>query len=73
MKITETTRLAELVRVYPWLLEEITRLDEKFRLLKTPLGKIMMKKATVAERSKKSGMDTSTLIQKIEDLIVEHA
>lgn len=72
MTITETTRLAELVRVYPWFMDEITRIDEKFRLLKTPLGKVMMKKATVAEMSKKSGMDTSTLIQKIETLIEEH-
>lgn len=73
MKITATTRLAELVRVYPWLVEEITRVDEKFRLLKTPVGKIMMQRATVAEMSKKSGMETNTLIQKIEDLIDEHA
>ena len=73
MMITETTRLAELVRVYPWLMEEITRLDEKFRLLKTPVGKIMMQRATVAEMSKKSGMETNALIQKIEDLIEEHA
>lgn len=72
MTITETTRLAELVHVYPWFMDEITRIDEKFRLLKTPLGKVMMKKATVAEMSKKSGMDTSTLIQKIETLIEEH-
>lgn len=72
MTITETTCLAELVRVYPWFMDEITRIDEKFRLLKTPLGKVMMKKATVAEMSKKSGMDTSTLIQKIETLIEEH-
>lgn len=73
MKITATTRLAELIRVYPWLVEEITRVDEKFRLLKTPIGKIMMQKATVAEMSKKSGMETNTLIQKIETLIEEHA
>lgn len=73
MKITETTRLAELVRVYPWLTDELTHVTEKFRLLKTPVGKIMMQRATVAEMSKKSGMDTSTLIQKIEDLIEEHA
>lgn len=73
MTITETTRLAELIRVYPWLVEEITRLDEKFRLLKTPVGKIMMQRATVAEMSKKSGMEPNTLIQKIETLIEEHA
>ena len=54
-------------------MEEITRVDEKFRLLKTPIGKIMMQKATVAEMSKKSGMETNTLIQKIETLIEEHA
>lgn len=73
MKITETTRLEELLRAYPGLTDELTRIDEKFRLLKTPIGKMMIKRATVADMSRKSGMDINTLIQKIEELIEEHA
>lgn len=73
MTITETTRLEELLRAYPGLTDELTRLDEKFRLLKTPIGKMMIKRATVADMSRKSGMDINTLIQKIEELIEEHA
>ncbi len=73
MTITETTRLEELLRAYPGLTDELTRIDEKFRLLKTPIGKMMIKRATVADMSRKSGMDINTLIQKIEELIEEHA
>lgn len=73
MKITETTRLEELLRAYPWFMDEITRLDEKFRLLKTPIGKMMIKRATVADMSQKSGIEINTLIRKISTLIEEHA
>jgi len=36
------------------------------------MGKIMMGKATIAEMSKKSGMDAETIIGKICDLIKAH-
>ena len=65
MNITRETKLAELLREYPWLREEIVKVNEKFSMLNSPLGKVMEKKATIAEMSKKSGMDEDVLIEKI--------
>ena len=73
MDITKETKLADLFEAYPWLKDEITKISDKFRLLNSPLGKVMLNKATISEMSKKSGMDTDAIIEKITVLIAEHA
>ena len=72
MEITKDTRLADLIAQYPWLKEEMAKVNEKFKMLNSPIGKMMMGKATIAEMSKKSGMETETIIGKIKELIVKH-
>lgn len=73
MNITRETKLAELLKEYPWLREEIAKVNDKFSMLNSPLGKIMEKKATIAEMSKKSGMDEDVLIEKLAELIRVHS
>ena len=72
MKITRDTRLLDLINQYPWLKDELPKINEKFKMLNTPMGKIMMGKATIVEMSKKSGMDADTLIRKLQQLIGSH-
>lgn len=72
MEITKDTKLADLIAQYPWLKAEIAKVNEKFKMLNTPVGKIMMGKATVAEMSKKSGMEAEAIISKIKELINQH-
>ena len=69
MKITEATRLKDLLEEYPWLKDEIVKVNEKFEMLNSPLGKIMATKVDVHERS---GMDLDLLISKLTDLIDSH-
>ena len=52
--------------------EELSKVNDKFRMLNTPMGKIMMGKATIAEMSKKSGMDANAIIGKFCELIEAH-
>ena len=56
MEITRETRLSDLINQYSWLKDELPKINEKFKMLNTPMGKIMMGKATIAEMSKKSSM-----------------
>ena len=63
MQITRDTRLLDLINQYPWLKDELPKINEKFKMLNTPMGKIMMGKATIVEMSKKSGMDADTLVR----------
>ena len=72
MNITKETKLKELLTEYPWLKEEIVKVNDKFRMLNTPMGKIMLGKADIAEMSRKSGMDTDTIISKLTELITNH-
>ena len=72
MEITKETKLADLIAQYPWLKEEMAKVNEKFKMLNSPIGKIMMGKATIAEMSKKSGMEAEAIIGKIKELISKH-
>ena len=69
MEITKETKLTELLGQYPWLKEELSKVNNKFKMLNTPMGKIMMGKATIAEMSKRSGMDADVIIGKVSELI----
>ena len=71
-EITKDTRLSELLMEYPWLKEKIVDVNDKFKMLNTPVGKVMMGKATIAEMSRKSGMDADEIISKVKELILNH-
>lgn len=68
-KITADTRLSDLLSAYPSLKDALPQIHAKFKMLSTPLGKVMMQQATITEMSKRSGMDVNTLISIIEDHI----
>ena len=72
MEITKDTHLADLIAQYPWLKAEMAKVNEKFKMLNTPVGKIMLGKATIAEMSKKSGMEAEAIIEKIMEIIENH-
>ena len=72
MEINKETRLAYLIAQFPWLKEEMAKVNEKFKMLNSPIGKIMIGKATIAEMSKKSGMEAEAIIAKITEMIEHH-
>ena len=72
MKIAKETKLIDLLDQYPWLKEEMSKINDKFKMLNTPMGKIMMGRATISEMSKKSGMDADAIIEKLRELIETH-
>lgn len=72
MNITGDTKLSEILKEYPWLRDELPRMNDKFKLLNTPMGKIMEKQVTVAVISKKSGIEQKKIIAKLEEIISKH-
>ena len=73
MELTKETKLADLLAEYPWLKAELPKVNEKFKMVNTAVGKIMMGKATIAEMSKKSGMGADIIISRINELISNHS
>ena len=66
------TKLSDLLSAYPWLNEALPKVNEKFRLLHSPLGKVMLKTATIFDMSKRAGMNENVLIEKLNALIASH-
>ena len=72
MVITKETRLKDILSDYTWMKDEIIKINDKFKLLNTPVGKVMIGKATVADMSMRSGMEADELIKRISGLIESH-
>ena len=72
IEINENTRLMDILDEYPWIKDELPKIDKKFKLLKTPIGKVMMGKADVSEMSRRSGMSVDEIINMLNDLIKNH-
>lgn len=67
------TKLTDLLAVYPWLKEELPKLNKKFGKLNSPLGKIMIPKATLSEMGRRSGMSKEELLDGLNSLIAAHS
>ena len=65
MNINKDTKLSDLLTAYPWLKAELSTVNEKFRMLNTPMGKVMLRTATIGEMSRRSGTDEAELIEKL--------
>lgn len=70
--INEETRLSELLEKYPWLKGELPKLHENFKMLSSPLARIMIPKANVRIMSERSGMALDELLHGLRRLIKEH-
>lgn len=57
---------------YPWLLDELIKVDGRFKAAKSPVGKIMLKNATVADICKFAKVDEGTLLENLEKFVKDH-
>lgn len=72
MELTSKTKLQDLLNEYPWLKEEIIKVNDKFKLLHTPLANVMLGKADLSMVGEKADMDVDVLIEKLKELIASH-
>ena len=72
MNLTKDTRLKEITAAYPWLIDEAVKIDGRFKALRSPLGRLLIAKADIAEASRRTGIDTDTIIHAIEEMIRNH-
>ena len=69
IEITSDTRLKDLFEVYPHLKKELATRYPSFKMLNTPLGKLILKKATVRTAAERSGLGEERFIQLLKDCI----
>ena len=51
--LNSDTKLSELLSAYPWRKEALVEMGDQFKMLNSPLGKMMANRATVLEMSKR--------------------
>ena len=71
MKITGDTLLSELLEKYPFLADEAVKIDPRFKIIRSPVAKHLLRRATVSELAEKGGVDEGQVIDKISELIAE--
>lgn len=72
MEFNSNSKLTEIMAQYPWLTDELIKIDGRFGIVKTPIGKMMLKNATVSDLSEKTGLSTEDLLQKLQEMINAH-
>lgn len=72
MNYNDQTKLTDILAQYPWLPEELIKLDSRFKIVNTPIGKMMIKKATVADLSEKAGLPTEELLKRLQEMVDKH-
>ena len=72
LPLKSETKLSDLLASYPWLKAELPSINPAFKMLQTPLARIMIPKATVSMMSERSQMPMDELIAAIEAKIKAH-
>lgn len=72
MEINENTRLRDLLAAYPWMPEAVAKMDPRLQIVNTALGRMLIKKYTIADVSAKTGYAAEEIIREARKLIAEH-
>lgn len=71
--ITPDTLLKDILAAYPFMKGLMEEINPKFKMLKTPLARVMLPKATVRMMSERSGMPLEDLIQALKMKIKQNS
>lgn len=69
VELTEETLLLELFEKYPGLQEYMPSINPLFAILNSPVGKMMIKKATIGIACERTGMKSADIIAGIREFI----
>ena len=72
MDFNANTHLVQVLEQYPWLAEVLPREDQRFAVMNTAAGKLMLRKFTIADVSRVSGHSVEELLAGLADIIRRH-
>ena len=73
MEINRNTKINNILTEYSWLPDELIKLDSRFKIIKTPIGKMMLKNATIADAVQKTGLQEDVLVTELKKIIASHS
>ena len=72
MNIDKDTKVMDVLKEYPWLEDEVVKIDEQLAVIKTPFGKMMAKKFTLGDICKMGNVDFDEAKKMLDELIAKH-
>ena len=72
LALSEDTPIRDIMAAYPWLKDEAIRLDDRFKLLDSPLARLLLRKATIRDASRRTGFPASEIIAQINKMVDGH-
>lgn len=72
MTIDKNTKVMDVLKEYPWLENEVIKIDEKLAIIKTPFGKMMAKKYTLGDLCKMGNVDFDEAKKMLDEMIEKH-
>ncbi len=73
MSYNENTRLSQILSENPWLEQELPRRYPELKALDNPASRFLLKRMTVKDAGKMSGMGADQLLRMLEELIAQRA
>ncbi len=68
-EFTENTKLIDILKAYPALETKLKEKDERFSIISSPMGKLLLKTKTVKDASKMIGIPVPELLQELDRII----
>ena len=62
----------DLLKEYPFLKDELPKKNNKFKMLNTPMAKVLLRNADIIKMSKRSGISIDEIISMIKEIIENH-
>ena len=72
MEINGQTKLKDILAAYPWLPDALIQIDPRFRIINNPIGKMLIRTATVEDAAKKAGYPVDQVLDELQKLIAKH-
>ena len=72
MELNVNTRLKDILDAYPWLPDALIQIDGRFKIINNPIGKMLIRTATVGDACKKAGYSADAALEELKKLIAAH-
>lgn len=69
MKYNKDTKLKVILQDYPRLKEELPKIDERLKIINSPVGKMMLSRMTLGDAAEKTGFSVEQLQEKLAELL----
>ncbi len=72
MEIKENTKIIDIINEYPWVVDELVKIDERLSILSTTMGKMLARKYTLQDVCKMGNVSMDYVLEEFDKLLKQH-